>query len=37
MLAKALSIAIEIALVGPLISCLEESSIAPTLVITIAV
>jgi hypothetical protein len=37
MLARALSMAIEMAFVGPLINCREESSIAPTVVITIAV
>ncbi len=36
-LARALSIAIEMALVGPLINCLLESKIAPTAVMTIAV
>ncbi len=35
--AMALSTAIEIALVGPLMSCREESKTAPTAVITIAV
>ena len=34
---RALSTAIEIALVGPLISCFDESNSAPTAVITIAV
>jgi hypothetical protein len=34
---SALSIAIEMALVGPLISCLDESSRAPTPVMTMAV
>ena len=34
---RALSTAIEIALVGPLMSCFDESSSAPTAVITIAV
>ena len=37
MIATALSTAIEMALVGPLMSCREESNIAPTAVMTMAV
>ena len=36
-MATALSTAIEIALVGPLMSCRDESKIAPTAVMTMAV